>query len=165
MQVIETYGEKEFVLELGTMCTDCEMTNSGEIAGDPTEVAIVSKAIQYGIYKEKLYLNMERVSEIPFDSDRKLMTTIHKVGNRYRIITKGAVDVLLNRCTKIYKDEEIKSISLKNKNEILEKNTNMADKALRVLAVAYRELEKLPNRVESDNIENELTFVGLIRND
>ena len=70
MQVIETFGDTEFVLELGTMCTDCIMSSDGEITGDPTETAI---------NKENLYRDMERVEEIPFDSDRKLMTTIHKV--------------------------------------------------------------------------------------
>lgn len=108
MQVVETFGDKEFTLELGTMCTDSEINSSGEITGDPTENAIVSKAREYGINKTGLYLEMERVGELPFDSDRKLMTTIHKNGNKYRIITKGATDVLIGRCTKIYKERKSK---------------------------------------------------------
>lgn len=79
MQILETYGETAFVLELGTMCTDSNITGSGEVTGDPTENAIVIKALEYGINKENLYKDMERIGEIPFDSDRKLMTTIHKV--------------------------------------------------------------------------------------
>lgn len=79
MQVLETYGDTEFVLELGTMCTDSIMEASGEVTGDPTENAIVYKAKECGISKESLYEKMERIAEIPFDSDRKLMTTIHKV--------------------------------------------------------------------------------------
>ena len=78
MQVVESYGDTAFVLELGTMCTDCEISEM-KVTGDPTEVAIVNKALEYGISKQRLYSNMERVNEIPFDSDRKLMTTIHKV--------------------------------------------------------------------------------------
>ncbi|MDE5831212.1 MAG: HAD-IC family P-type ATPase [Clostridia bacterium] len=79
MQVLETFGDTEFVLELGTMCTDSNVSSSGEITGDPTENAIVSKALSLGINKENLYANMERIGEIPFDSDRKLMTTVHKM--------------------------------------------------------------------------------------
>ncbi len=79
MQVTETFGETEFVLELGTMCTDCSVTTEGEFTGDPTEIAIVRAGSEYGINKKSLYQNMERIAEIPFDSDRKLMTTIHKV--------------------------------------------------------------------------------------
>ena len=79
MQIVETQGDTEFVLELGTMCTDCEYMNAGEISGDPTEIAIVNKALEYGINKNILYTNMERINEIPFDSERKLMTTIHKL--------------------------------------------------------------------------------------
>ena len=109
MQIVEVQGDTEFVLELGTMCTDCEYINEGEISGDPTEIAIVSKALEYGINKNSLYINMERINEIPFDSERKLMTTIHKLGDKYRIITKGAVDILLNRCEKIYNNRRNKT--------------------------------------------------------
>lgn len=119
----------------------------------------MNKALEYGINKNKLYLNMERVSEIPFDSDRKLMTTIHKMGDKYRIITKGALDVLLNRCTKIYKDGDIRAITDTDKKEILRENSNMADKALRVLAVTYLDIERLPREINTENIERDLIFV------
>lgn len=79
MQVLETYGDTAFTLELGTMCTDSCITDTGEVTGDPTENAIVYKAMEYGINKENLYKTMERFAEIPFDSERKLMTTIHKL--------------------------------------------------------------------------------------
>lgn len=159
MQVVDTYGDKEFTLELGTMCTDCEIMADGEVTGDPTEIAIVNKAMQYGIDKEKLYSNMQRINEISFDSDRKLMTTIHKVDERYRVITKGAVDVLLSRCEKIYRDGDIRGITQQYKEEILSKNTDMAGKALRVIGVAYKDLNMLPRKIDSENIENGLTFV------
>ena len=158
MHVIEIYGDKEFLFELGTMCTDCELTNTGKITGDPTEIAIVNKAMQNGIYKDKLYLNMQRINEIPFDSDRKLMTTIHKMGNKYRIITKGAVDVLLNRCEKIFINENTKTLSFEYRNSILDKNKNMAEKALRILGVAYKDVERLPRDINSENIENRSYF-------
>ena len=161
MRIIETYGDKEFVLELGTMCTDCEISNN-EVLGDPTEVAIVNKALEYGIDKEKLYANMQRINEIPFDSDRKLMTTVHKIGNKYRVITKGALDILLNRCVKIYKEGDIFGITDNDIRTILSKNSNMANRALRVLGVAYSDLESLPKEINSENIENNLIFVGLV---
>ncbi len=161
MQVVESYGDTAFVLELGTMCTDCEISEM-KVTGDPTEVAIVNKALEYGISKQRLYSNMERINEIPFDSDRKLMTTIHKLGNKYRIITKGALDILLNRCIKIYQLGDIKGITEIDKKDILNQNANMADKALRVLGVAYADVEDLPKNIDSESIENKLTFVGLI---
>ncbi len=105
---------------------------------------------------------MERINEIPFDSDRKLMTTIHKLGNKYRVITKGALDVILNKCVKVYKNGDIKAITEEDKNTILNRNSNMADKALRVLGVAYVDLDKLPNEIKTETIEKDLIFVGLI---
>lgn len=161
MQVVETFGDTEFTLELGTMCTDCNIKNTGEITGDPTEIAIVDKARDYGINKDGLYLEMTRISEIPFDSERKLMTTIHKNGNKYRIITKGAVDVLLERCEKIYKDGEIRDLENSDKERILNKNSNMADKALRVLAVAYLDTENIPSKIDTESVERKLIFVRI----
>lgn len=166
MQVIETYGETSFVLELGTMCTDSTISNSGEILGDPTENAIVDKALHLGINKEKLYLEMERINDIPFDSERKLMTTVHKIkGGKFRIITKGAVDVLLNKCSKIYKDGEIRDLKSGDKDVILSKNEEFADKALRVLAVAYLDTEMLPSDIKPEVIEQNLIFVRTNWND
>lgn len=132
-----------------------------KLFGDPTENAIVSKALEFGINKENFYQTMERIGEIPFDSDRKLMTTIHKLGNKYRIITKGAVDVLLNRCEKIYKNGEIRILDRYEKELILNKNSNMADKALRVLAIAYVDKENLPNKIDTENVEQSLVFVRI----
>ena len=133
--------------------------------GDPTENAIVSKALDFGLNKENLYKTMERVNEIPFDSDRKLMTTIHKFGSKYRIITKGAVDVLLNRCDKIYKDGEIIALDAYEKELILNKNANLADKALIVLGISYVDKEKLPNKLTTESVEQSLVFVRISRND
>ena len=98
---------------------------------------------------------MTRVGEIPFDSNRKMMTTIHKIGDKYRVITKGAPDVLLNKC----------NISSLQKNQVQKENLIMAEKALRVIAVSYKDLDKLPSKIESDNIENNLNFVRINRND
>lgn len=153
--------DKKFILELGTMCTDTtEERMDGRLGftGEATEVAISNAAMQAGISKSFLYDEMRRINDIPFDSKRKMMTTIHRYGNKYRIITKGAPDVLLKRCTHYYQNRQIDSIFSK-KESIYEQNNQMAEKALRVIAVAYKDVEKLP---ETQDIEKDLTFCGLI---
>ena len=166
--------EKNLILELGTMCTDVE----GDV-GEATELAIVNAAKIQGKFKERLYQKFERIADIPFDSERKMMSTIHKTNieytdddelskicnnreNKYISITKGAPDVLLKRCTKYY--HEGKTFNLDNKViENIEKNNNlMADNALRVIAVAYSQMPRLPTNIDQEEIENNLTFVGLI---
>lgn len=114
-----------------------------------------------GISKSLLYDKMNRINDIPFDSKRKMMTTIHKLGNKYRIITKGAPDMLIKRCTKCYQDEKITPIFSK-KDSIQEQNNEMAEDALRVIAVAYKDVDKLPSTINSETIENDLMFCGLI---
>ena len=104
---------------------------------------------------------MPRINDIPFDSKRKMMTTIHKIGNKYRIITKGAPDILIKRCSKYYQNGTITPIYSKIES-IKEQNEIMAEDALRVIAVAYKDVEKLPSTINSENLETELIFVGLI---
>ena len=154
MEVVEIKSTNlNFTLELGAMCTDCEITyNEGkfEVKGEPTEVAIVNASLKNGKNKNDLYNVMPRKSEIPFDSNRKMMTTIHKVQSGYRVITKGAPDVLINKCVNV------------NKSKVQNDNLNMASKALRVIAVAYKDINVLPSKICTDTIENDLQFVGLI---
>ena len=88
---------------MASMCTDCNIVyqkNGTEVQGESTEKAIVEAALQIGENKDELYNQMERINDIPFDSSRKMMTTIHKMGNKYRIITKGAPEILIKKCTK-----------------------------------------------------------------
>ena len=164
MTVVKTFGDDEkFLLELGSMCTDCNVRRDGgfiNVIGEPTEVAIVNKALDKNINKNALYSKMERVNEIPFDSTRKMMSTIHKVDNKYRTITKGATDILIKKCNRIYLNGEIKFLSQNEKDEIIKQNNKMAEDALRVLAVAYRDDLKLQEKIESQ--ENDLIFVGLV---
>lgn len=155
-------NSSNFVLELGTMCTSVQIQNNGKILGDPTEVAIVEKANMLNKNRNELYEKYPKVNEIPFDSNRKLMTTIHKVGGKYRVITKGAPDVLLERCTKFYSDGNISSLNYLKRNNLKSKNESMADKALRVIAVAYIDLDILPKNMDDKFIENNLIFVGFI---
>ena len=154
-------SERKFILELGTMCTDTtEERINGKLGfvGEATEVAISNVAMEAGVSKSFLYDEMKRINDIPFDSKRKMMTTIHKYGNGYRIITKGAPDVLLKRCSNCYSGGQIVPIFSK-KDDINEQNNQMAEKALRVIAVAYKDVEKLP---EMQEMEKDLIFCGLI---
>lgn len=154
-------NERKFILELGTMCTDTtEERINGKLGfvGEATEVAISNAAMEAGVSKSFLYDEMKRINDIPFDSKRKMMTTIHKYGNGYRIITKGAPDVLLKRCSNCYSGGQIVPIFSK-KDDINEQNNQMAEKALRVIAVAYKDVEKLP---EMQDVEKNLIFCGLI---
>lgn len=154
-------NERKFILEFGTMCTDTtEERINGKLGfvGEATEVAISNAAMEEGVSKSFLYDEMKRINDIPFDSKRKMMTTIHKYGNGYRIITKGAPDVLLKRCSNCYSGGQIVPIFSK-KDDINEQNNQMAEKALRVIAVAYKDVEKLP---EMQDVEKDLIFCGLI---
>lgn len=152
-------NDRRFILELGTMCTDT--IESQEVIGEATEVAITNAAVEINLRKRDLYYQMQRINEISFDSKRKMMTTIHKIGSKYRIITKGAPDVLIKRCSKYYQSGRIEPIFSK-RDALQEQNQMMAEDALRVIAIAYKDVEKLPREINSETIENELTFVGLI---
>ena len=155
----------QLILELGTLCNDSQIAveNGKETAiGEPTENAIVNSALEHHIDKRVLLQNMPRVEEIPFESSRKLMTTIHKTAKGYRIITKGAPDVLLKCCTQDYANGMIAQMTKQRETQIEKANQSMAEKALRVLAVAYQDVEKLPSKIESQTIEKGLIFVGLI---
>lgn len=172
MRVVDVRSKnKKFIVELATLCTDCEITvenGSRIVSGEPTEKAIVEECINIGSLKNNLELTMPRVNEVPFDSNRKMMTTIHKIGNKYRIITKGAPDVLLQKCTKeVLEVNELQSqynvrVQALGISRIQSDNRQMAQKALRVIAVAYKDLDVLPSKIDSSTLENNLTFVGLI---
>ena len=160
--------DQKFAIQLACMCTDCniEFENGKKvIKGDPTEIAIVNEALNNGDDRNKLYEEMERLAEIPFDSNRKLMTTIHKVGNKYRIITKGAPDVLMKRCSKIYDRGRITTFSSTYINKMNTENNNMAEKALRVLAVAFLDVDNIPTNLSSESVENNLIFARINWND
>ena len=166
MKVVEIQSDdKNLAIELGVMCTDCNITyKEGKInvEGEPTETAIVNEGLRLNKNKDELYLKMKRVSDIPFDSTRKMMSTIHKCNNQYRVITKGAPDVLLNKCTKIYSNGIVKKLEKKELEKIINQNNNMAKRALRVIAVSYKDIDNLPNNINEEDIENNLVFVGLI---
>ena len=148
------------------MCTDVEFdVKNKKYIGDPTELAIVDAANSRGVNKEQLEKINERFSELPFDSERKMMTCIYKIDSKYRIITKGAPEVVLNRCNRFKIENEIQTLNSEKKKILEQKNNRMANDALRVLAVAYCDLDELPKQINSDNIEKNLVFVRINWND
>lgn len=151
---------KTQILELGAMCTDCSISKD-KVEGEATEKAIVEAGQNIGVNKNTLYERMPRINDIPFDSERKMMTTIHKVGNKYRIITKGAPDMLIKKCTKYINYGKEAMLTSKEISNIENQNEKMAMKALRVIAIAYKDLESLPRKIDL-SLEEDLNFCGLI---
>lgn len=139
-------------------------TKSGKaIIGDPTETALVDYALSIGTDKRELEKKFPRVSELPFDSDRKLMTTIHEIEKGlYRVLTKGAPDVLLSKCSDIYVDGKVVPLTEEHSKKIMESNKGLANEALRVLAFAYREEKEEPVNPSPENTEKGLIFIGLV---
>lgn len=153
--------EYKYILALGSMCTDCELYNNNEAIGEATEVAITNEALRLGENKEELYKIYPRVNEIPFDSNRKLMTTIHKHNGKYRVITKGAPDILLELCNKYYYNGQEEILTAGKREKLGNTNINMAKKALRVIAIAYKDLDYLPHTINSNIIEKDLIFMRI----
>lgn len=157
MKVVEIIGNKSKVLEYGALCCNCEIVE-GKVEGEATEVAIVKEAI-----KENKNKVLPRIYEIPFDSNRKLMTVVNELENgKYRIITKGAPEILLNICDNYEENNNVNKISGTFLSNIKNKNEKMAKNALRVLGVAYLDVDIMPKEITSDFIEKGLTFIGLI---
>ena len=143
------------------LCNDTKIAKDGTLTGDPTETALVDMAFKLG-FDGAIYDNAPRLNEIPFDSDRKLMTTLNENNNKYIIYTKGGVDELLKRCKNYLYKGEIKTDLENYANIIREKNEEMAKNALRVLACAYKEIPEIPTDEEMQNEESNLTFIGLV---
>ena len=160
MTVVECYGDEKLVATAMAQCSDAVMDDEkGEAVGEPTECALVNYANKIGLSKT----NMEkRVAEAPFDSMRKMMSTIHvREGEGYTQYTKGAPDEILKRCTRVLVDGVVTPLTDEKRAEILSVNKAMADKALRVLACAYKTHESVPTNFEPQDIENDLIFLGL----
>ncbi len=142
------------------LCNDTKVGENGELTGDPTETALIDMAMNLGIdtNTEKL----PRIDEIPFDSDRKLMTTVNKVEGKYIVYTKGGVDELLEKSKNYLLNNEVKD-DLENYTKIIKShNEDMAKQALRVLACGYKEIDHKPSAEEMEDIEKDLTFIGMV---
>lgn len=151
---------EKLLIENLVLCNDATSSEDSK-TGDPTEIALLDIGNKYNLTKLDANKNHPRVGEIPFDSDRKLMSTINKFSNESFVLTKGAIDNLLNLCTKIYLNNEIKDLTTELKDSILKASYKMSDDALRVLGAAYKTVEDSSNLKEND-VEKDLIFIGLV---
>ncbi|MEW6009355.1 MAG: calcium-transporting P-type ATPase, PMR1-type [Candidatus Omnitrophota bacterium] len=159
------YPDLNKSLTCGVLCNGAELIgNNGNyrIVGDPTEAAILTAAAKIGLIKKTLEQEYTFVEEIPFDSERKKMTIVRRQANQLIAYVKGAPDILLNDCIGIEENGKNRKLTSADREKILKVNSDLANQAMRVLAVAYRLLDKEPDSYEAKAIEKELTFVGLI---
>ena len=143
------------------LCNDTKISSDGTLTGDPTETALVDMGFKLN-FDPSIYDRMERVEEIPFDSDRKLMTTVNKVGDKYVVYTKGGIDEILKRCNSYEIGGQISEELESYINKIRQENEKMAQNALRVLGCAYKELDYEPSKEEMIDIEKDLIFIGMV---
>ena len=143
------------------LCNDTKISQDGSLTGDPTETALVDMAFNLN-FDPSIYDRTPRVQELPFDSDRKLMTTVNQVNGKYIVYTKGGIDELLKRCTAYEINNEVHENLKDYINKIREKNEEMAREALRVLGCAYKEIDHIPSKEEMKTIENDLIFIGMV---
>ena len=162
MTVVDFFGESDTRLANAmALCSDAEIDDEGAVTGEPTEAALVTWANVLGNHKASLKASYPRVAEAPFDSSRKMMSTVHQIDGGFIQYTKGAPDVVIGRCTHYLADGVAVPITEEYVNEILNANKAMADKALRVLACAERVWSELPSDTSPEALEENLCFVGL----
>ncbi len=163
MTVVDTFGDSDSRLATAmALCCDAEIDSEEKVTGEPTEAALVVWANKIGLNKNNLKKELPRCGEAPFDSGRKMMSTLHKDSGKVTQFTKGAPDVVIDRCTHYLSGSKVLPMTEEYKNEILSANKAMADKALRVLACAQRDHgENAPTDFEPSDLEKELCFVGL----
>ena len=164
MTVVEHYGNDEKLLAKAmALCSDATIEKDETSAtGEPTECALVNYAYSLDMPKYELENVEPRVKEAPFDSNRKMMSTIHEIDGKYFQYTKGALDVMLNLCTSYLDFDGVKKMDEAKKQEIMKTNKLFASKALRVLCAAYKEYDKVPEFSDPSEIENSLTFIGMV---
>ena len=162
MTVVEYKGTDEKLLASAmALCCDAELQDDGTIKGEPTEAALVAYANKLEMPKYDLEKSFPRVMEAPFDSMRKMMSTVHQTDNGFVQYTKGAPDVVLSRCTAYYEDGKSVPMTDEKRQEITAANKEMADKALRVLCCAMRIYKDKPESEEAEALEQELCYIGL----
>lgn len=162
MTVVDHYGDNENLLATAmALCCDANVDAEGKVTGEPTEAALVAYAYKLGLNKNDLVVSFPRVGEAPFDSGRKMMSTVHDTPDGIVQYTKGAPDVVLKLCTTALVNGKIVPMTDALRAEIAADNKRMADKALRVLACAMRKYDAVPSDFEAENLEKELIFIGL----
>ena len=154
-------NELEQLIFASVLCNDTKIGKDNELTGDPTETALIDMGLNLGINKN-VFEEHNRINEVPFDSDRKLMTTINKFGDKYVVYTKGGVDELLKRCNSYIINGEIRKDLANFIKLIDENNERMAKNALRVLAMGYKELDHVPSEEEMKSIEKDLIYIGMV---
>ncbi len=161
MTVVDHTGPAELVAAAMALCSDAALNDNNQAEGEPTECALVNFAYSVGLHKAELEKATPRVDEAPFDSGRKMMSTVHDLGGHYVQYTKGGPDVVLQRCTYYYEDGKALPMTEEKRAEILRENKSMADRALRVLAAAQRSWPEKPADNTPEFLEQELVFLGL----
>jgi len=162
MTVVEHYGEDEMLLARAmALASDAEVDENGKATGESTECALVEYAFKLGLVKHEVEQTAKRVSEAPFDSMRKMMSTVHETADGIVQYTKGAPDEVLKRCTRILKNGQIVPMTDADRKDILTANKGMADQALRVLSAAMRKWDAVPASTNPEDLEQDLTFIGL----
>ena len=159
--ITEINNDLKKLMYVSTLCNDTKIGENNNLTGDPTETALIDLGfkIKFNITEA---LKLQRVKELPFDSDRKLMTTVNKVDGKYLVCTKGGIDELLAKCSKYEINGEIRTDLNSYRKTVDKYNIEMAKEALRVLAMGYKELDHEPSDEEMKNIENDLIFVGMV---
>lgn len=162
MTVVDHYAEDENTLATAmALCTNAEVGEDGKSTGEPDEVALINYAATLGLKKAALVSANPRVGEVPFDSGRKMMSTVHEANGKFVQYTKGAPDEILKKCTKALVGGQVVAINDKILEKAADENTRMGNKALRVFAVAYKEYDNAPTVYESEALENDMIFIGL----
>ena len=161
MTVVDHMGEANLVAAAMALCSDATLNDADQAEGEPTECALVNFACSLGLKKQDLEKASPRVDEAPFDSGRKMMSTIHDLGGKFVQYTKGGPDVVLDRCSYYYENGEAKPMTQEKRAQIMAANKAMADKALRVLAAAKRDWNERPADNSPEHLEQELVFLGL----
>ncbi len=161
MTVVEHIGETLSVASAMALCSDAVLNDEDQAEGEPTECALVNFACSVGAKKRDLEKKSPRIDEAPFDSARKMMSTVHKSGEGFVQYTKGAPDALLSRCTHYFESGKILPMTDAKRQKILNSNKAMADRALRVLAVAKRDWAEKPENNAPEYLERDLVFLGL----
>ena len=161
MTVVEHIGETLSVASAMALCSDAVLNDEDQAEGEPTECALVNFACSVGAKKRDLEKKSPRIDEAPFDSARKMMSTVHKSGEGFVQYTKGAPDALLSRCTHYFESGKILPMTDAKRQEILNSNKAMADRALRVLAVAKRDWAEKPENNAPEYLERDLVLLGL----
>ena len=163
MTAVEHTGDREMLASAMALCSDAMLNTDGTIEGEPTEAALVAFARDSGLNKYDLEKQMPRVEEAPFDSTRKMMTTIHQRNDGTWIsFTKGAPDAVISLCTQKHENGRAVAMTKADREAAVYDNKNMADRALRVLCAAYRIYDEMPQDTEPQALEKDLTFIGLV---